>query len=587
MRSNWNNLTRFARQYIRPRRAMFSFVQVLHVLAVLLIILPPLAMRYLIDVAIPARDLNLLIVTAGAIVGIFVLFFAIAAFKEYWGHEVAQGITSRLRNDLYGHFQKLSMSFHDRTKAGGLMSRLVDDINVVQEVVHHGPEALVLAVVMILGVMVLMFVQEWRLALVALAIVPLMVLFTQRTAGRMWRKFRDVRERKAALSDVLEENLNGIQVIKAFSGEDREYETIAQQNQHHYHSRMGVIRHMCVLFPGAMLIHNVGVAVVVVYGGYLVMEDAMTLGKLFAFIMLMQYFFHPIMRMVMITEQAGQFFASLERFWEYMDIDPDIRDRPDAGTLDKCRGEVRFDDVHFRYDSEPILNGITLTAEPGQMVALVGPSGAGKTTVTRLIPRFYEPFRGSVLIDGRDVRDLTQRSLRAHIGMVMQEDFLFSGTVAENIGYGRPGASRQEIVEAGRMANADGFIEQMPDGYDTAIGKRGVRLSEGQRQRVSIARALLKNPQILLLDEATSSVDPETELLIQQAMERLRRGRTTFAIAHRLSTIFRADQIFFVDRGRIIEHGTHEELLAHEGEYARFFRIQFPSHPGATQEAPT
>ncbi len=586
MRPNWHNVVRFARRYIRPRRGMFWFVQSLHVLAVVLVILPPLVVRYLIDVAIPAGDRHLLLMTAGAIVGIFVLFFAIAAFKEYWGHEVAQGITSRLRNDLYGHFQKLSMSFHDRTKAGGLMSRLVDDINVVEEVVHHGPEAVVLAVVMILGVMVLMFIQQWRLALVAMAFVPLMMVFTQRTARRMWRSFREVRERKASLSDVLEENLNGIRVIKAFSGEDREYEAIARQNTSHYRSRMAVIRRMCVLFPGAILIHNIGLAVVILYGGYMVMQGALTLGQLFAFIMLMGYFLHPIMRMVMITEQAGQFFASIERFWEYMDIDPDIQDCPGARELAACHGEVRFEDVHFRYDDEPILRGITLTAKPGQMVALVGPSGAGKTTITRLIPRFYEPFRGRILIDGHDIRDLTQRSLRAHIGMVMQDDFLFSGTVAENVGYGRPGASREEIVEAAVMANAAPFVEQMPAGYDTAIGKRGVKLSEGQRQRVSIARALLRDPQILLLDEATSSVDPETERLIQQAMEHLRRGRTTFAIAHRLSTIFHADQIFFVDRGRIIEHGTHAELLARDGKYARFFRIQFPSRPAVSPGTP-
>ncbi len=579
MRNNWQNLKRFAGQYIRPRRRMFWFVQFLHVLAVGLIILPPLVVRYLIDVAIPTGDFNLLLMTAGAIVGIFVLFFGIAAFKEYWGHEVAQGITSRLRNDLYGHFQKLSMSFHDRTKSGGLMSRLVDDINVVQEVVHHGPEALVLSFVMVIGVMVAMFVQEWRLALVALTAVPLMIIFTQRTAGRMWKNFRNVRERKASLADVLEENLSGIQVIKAFTGEDREYEAILRENTDHYRSRMSVIRHMCMLFPGAMLLHNLGVAVVVLYGGYLTMNDQMQIGELVAFIMLMGYFLHPIMRTVMITEQGGQFFASIERFWEYMDIDPDIRDRPHAVTLETCRGEVRFEDVHFRYDEEPILQGIDLVAQPGQMVALVGPSGAGKTTVTRLIPRFYEPYQGNVKIDGHDVRDITLRSLRRHIGMVMQDDFLFSGTVAENIGYGRPEASREEIIQAAEMANAAPFVEEMPDGYDTTIGKRGVKLSEGQRQRLSIARALLKNPQILLLDEATSSVDPETELLIQQAMERLRTGRTTFAIAHRLSTIFRADRIFFVNRGRIIEHGTHDELLDHGGEYARFFRIQFPSNP--------
>ncbi|MFW6132712.1 MAG: ABC transporter ATP-binding protein, partial [Planctomycetota bacterium] len=287
--------------------------------------------------------------------------------------------------------------------------------------------------------------------------------------------------------------------------------------------------------------------------------------------------------LVMMMEHAGRFFASLERFWDYMDIEPDIRDAPGAIKLTACEGRVEFEDVRFRYDEEVILAGVSFVAAPGQMVALVGPSGAGKTTVTRLIPRFYEPFAGRVLVDGNDVRQVTMRSLRSHIAMVMQDDFLFSGTVAENIGYGRPDATREQIEEVARAANAAPVIEQMSDGYDTTIGKRGVKLSEGQRQRLSIARALLKNPRILLLDEATSSVDPETELLIQRAMENLRHGRTTFAIAHRLSTIFRADQIFFIDRGRIVEHGTHDELLARGGQYARFFRIQFPSNPA---EAP-
>ena len=575
---SWDNLkclTRFARTYIRPRISRFAVVQLMHVVAVLLLLVPPLLIRYIIDRVVPEGNLSALLICSGSIVVVFGFFGVIAGLKTYWGHEVAQGITSRLRNDLYSHFQELSMSFHDHKKTGGLLARIVDDINVIQEIVHHGPEAIVLAVVMISTTAGLLFYLDWRLALVAMTVVPLLVIFAGKTSGRMWQQFREVRKRKASLSDVLEENLSGISIIKAFGSEDRERRAISEQNAGHYRSRMGAVKYVSVLFPGALFINNVGLAAVLVFGGAMAMGGAISVGTLTAFILYLGYLLHPIIRMVMMMEQGGQFLASMERFFDYMDIAPAIRDLPAARNLDRVQGEVKFEDVHFRYEDKSVLNGVTITAQPGQMIALVGPSGAGKTTIVRLIPRFYEPYQGRVLIDGRDLRDFTLRSLRSHIGMVMQDDFLFSGSVADNIAYGKPGAAAEEIVEAATLPNAATFIEQLSEGYDTEVGKRGLRLSEGQKQRVSIARAILKDPRILLLDEATSSVDPETELLIQKALDRLRRGRTTVAIAHRLSTIFRADQILCVEDGRIVERGNHHSLIEQDGEYARFFRIQF------------
>lgn len=589
MRGNLGLAIRFSRGYVGPRTLKFAVVQLFHVAGAALLLVPPMLVRLVIDRAIPQGNFGLLTAAAGSVVGVFGLFFIVAALKEYWGHEVAQSITSRLRNDLYSHFQKLSMSFHDKKKTGSLLSRIVDDINVIEEVVHHGPEALILGLVLVAGSGGLLFYLNWRLALVALAVVPVLALFTSRLTGRMWAQFRDVRERKASLSDMLEENLSGIQIIKAFGAEDREVEAVARENANHYRSRMSVIRYVSLLFPGAIFLNSLGVGAVLVYGGYMAMGGALSVGTLTAFILYLNHFLHPILRLVMMMEHAGRFFASIERFYDYMDIEPDIRDRaqalvlprrvastegPDA-TRDGVKGEVTFDNVHFRYEEKPVLSGVRFTAVPGQTVALVGPSGAGKTTITRLIPRFYEPQEGRVLVDGTDVRDIGLRSLRAHIGVVLQDDFLFSGSVAHNIRYSRPQATMEEVVQAARQANASPFIEQMPQGYDTEIGKRGVKLSEGQRQRISIARALLKNPEILLLDEATSSVDPETEKLIQKALEMLRRGRTTFTIAHRLSTIMGADRILFVQDGRILESGTHRELIGSDGEYARFFRIQF------------
>ena len=573
--SNFQNLKRFAREYVKPRRGMFLFVQLLQVASTLLLLVPPLLVRRVIDVYIPGGDTLGVVWSGLGIVGISAFFFVASGLKSYWGHEVAQDITASLRNDLYGHFQKLSMRFHDRERTGGLISRIVDDMNVIQEVVHHGPEAIVGTVFMVGGSAALMLWLNWKLALVGMAVVPLLVIFAHVVGGRMWRGFRDVRTRKASLSDEIEENLAGIQVIKAYGAEGREHRSVTRENAEHYTSRMKVIRYMSVLFPGAMFINNFGLAAVVTMGGWLAIRGPVEVGLLTAFIMYMRQFLHPIMRVVMMLEHAGRFFASIERFFEYMDIAPEIVDRPDARAIDSINGEVVFENVTFSYEDETILKEVSFTARPGQMVAFVGPSGAGKTTVTRLIPRFYDPDDGRITLDGVDLRDIALNSLRDKIGMVLQDDFLFSGSVADNIAYSRPDATREEIVDAAHRSGADEFVDRLPDGFDTEIGKRGVKLSEGQRQRLSIARAILKNPPILLLDEATSSVDAATELKIQRAIEQLREGRTTFAIAHRLSTIFAADQILFIEDGRVVERGTHHELIARGGPYAGFFEIQF------------
>jgi ATP-binding cassette subfamily B protein len=574
----WGVTWRFLRVYVGPHERKFILVQCMHVAATVLMLVPPLLIRYVLDDVIPGRAYAALVPCAGGMVAIVGLWALLHGFKEYWGHDVAQRITSRLRTDLYGHLQKLSMGFHDSKKTGELLSRTVDDINVIQEFTHHGPEAVVIGVVTLLGTGALLLYLDWHLAIVALCLVPLQIIVARRPVGNMLRQFKRVREEKAALSSVLEENLSGVRIIQAFTSEEKEHGNVTEATESHYRTRMGAIRYISMLFPLTMFVNTLSVAAALLYGGIQAMSGSLEGGTLVAFVLYLQRFHQPMLRMMMMAERAGDFFAGMERFFEYVDMEPDIADRPDARDLVECCGEVRFDGVCFRYDDRPILEDVTFGAQHGQMVALVGPSGAGKTTITRLIPRFYDPLAGRVLVDGADVRDLKLSSLRSHIGIVMQDDFLFSGTVAENVGYGRPGASREQIEEAARLGNAAPFVEQLPDGYDTVIGKRGVKLSEGQRQRVSIARALLKNPQILILDEATSSVDSETERLIQEAIERLRAGRTTIAIAHRLSTILSADRILFIDSGRITERGSHEELMALNGAYARFYRVQFGEH---------
>jgi len=533
-----------------------------------------------IDNSIENRNMRSLILMVSLIVGIFAVWTVISAIKEYWGHSIAQRLTAHVRNDLYGHFQKLSMSFHDNKKTGELLARIIDDMNIVQEVVHHGPETMLVGIAMIGGTAGLMLYLDWRLALVGIAVMPVLAIFSRLIVKRMWREFRNEREQLAALSDNVEENLAGIHIIKAFVREDEEHANTQQANENHRLSRMKIIKYIAMLFPGAMFINGVGMAAVLLVGGYLAIDGRMTIGTLTAFIFLLRGFLHPLMQIMMFAEQCGRFIAGVSRFFTYMDIEPEIQDSSNAVNIEDIEGEVKFEDVFFKYEEDTILTGINFHAQPGAMIALVGPSGSGKTTITRLIPRFYDPYQGRVLIDGEDVKNITQDSLRNNIGMVMQDDFLFSGSIAENISYGRPNASREEIIEAARLANADKFIEDMPDGYNTQIGKRGIKLSEGQRQRISIARALLREPRILLLDEATSSVDSETEALIKQAVERLRTGRTTFVIAHRLSTILEADEILFVDGGKITERGKHEELIKQKGQYARFYNIQFSEMRG-------
>ncbi len=615
-------LKRFTKGYIKPNLKIYLPVQIAHVVTAVLALVPPLILRDMIDDAIPRGDLNSVLNLSLMALAIFGAIAVGRIFRNYYGHKTAQKIVYDMRNDLYGHFQKLPMKFHDQKKTGELISRVIDDLNRLQEFVHHGPEGVLTALTSIGGTLFILFTMNVPLTLVSLSFAPILLLYGLYFMRKMHLAFRLTREKKADLSDRLEDNLAGIKVIKAFANEIFEMGRFAEPNKEHFDARLGAIRYVSILGPGAYFLNSLGIVLTLGYGGYLVVEGAMTAGTLAAFYTYLIGFRGPMLRLIRINETFSMFLASVERFFSHMDIVPDIKNKGDAETISEkeyadeseegeekpllkdketmelakeigdidpkeikkervdnrqnISGRVTFEDVFFSYDSnEQVLKDINFDVPPKKSVALVGPSGSGKTTVVRLILRLYDVDRGSVKVDGIDVRDWDLKELRNSIAMVLQDDYLFSGSIRENIAYGNPNASHEEVMKVARRANVDEFAEEMEDGYETEVGQRGLKLSGGQRQRISIARALLKDPDILILDEATSSVDSHTEKLIQEAIERVSEGRTTFTIAHRLSTIVDSDEILFLDEGEIVERGTFDELMDEGEKFKHFYDLQF------------
>jgi len=570
-------LKRFYRDYLKPNIRHYLPIQVLHVVGALVGLVPPLLLRNLIDDAIPAQNIGRITLLSLFGFGAFSLVALIRFLRNYFGHRVAQKIVFEMRNDIYDHFQKLPMKFHDKKKTGELMSRIIDDLNVLQEFVHHGPEGVLQASTTIIGVLVILFLLDVPLTLLALSFTPFLVVFALMMIKRMHRAFRRNREAKGKLNDRLEDNLAGMKVIKSFASEDYEMERFFERNEEHYDARASAIKYFSTLGPVSYFLNSFGLVLTIGYGGFLVYQGSLTAGTIVAFYTYLTRFRAPILRMVQISQRLSRFFASTERFFSHLDIEPDII-RTAGGfkkDRDEVKGEVEYDHVYFDYnEGEEVLSDINIKVKPKQSVALVGPSGAGKTTIVRLLPRLYDVNRGSVKLDGIDVKDWDLRYLRKNIAMVMQDDYLFSGTVRENISYGKPGVTDEGVIKYAREANVDAFVKEFPEGYDTDIGQRGVKLSGGQKQRISIARALIQDPKILILDEATSSVDTSTEKLIQEAIDKVSRGRTTFTIAHRLSTITNADIILFVKKGKIIEKGKFEELMEQQGEFYKFYQLQ-------------
>ena len=496
-------------------------------------------------------------------------------YVSYQGHMMGANMERDMRQQLFDHYERLSFSYYSRNNSGQMMSKLVSDLFDIAEFAHHGPENLFISLVKIIGSFVFLFLINWRLALPLVVLVLCMFFFTVRQNTRMQETFMENRRRIGDVNSSLQDTLAGIRVVQSFANEDIEQEKFRRSNQAFLRSKkdnyncMGNFMAWNLFFQGMMYL------VTLVFGGWLIAKGLMEPVDLAMYALYIGIFINPIQILVELIEMMQKGLAGFRRFLEVMDTAPEIKDPPDARELTDVKGRVCYEDVSFHYsdDDTPVLSHVSFEIPAGRSIALVGPSGSGKTTICSLLPRFYDVTGGRITIDGKDVRTLSLKSLRSQIGMVQQDVYLFSGTIRDNIAYGRPGASMDEIIEAARRANIHDFISELPDGYDTFVGERGARLSGGQKQRISIARVFLKNPPILILDEATSALDNESERWIQQSLEELSRDRTTITIAHRLSTIRNADEIIVITEDGIAERGTHESLLAKGGIYAHYYNL--------------
>lgn len=498
-------------------------------------------------------------------------------FISNYGHVMGARMEYDMRAEVFAHYQKLSFSFFDNQKVGQLMARITTDLFDISELLHHGPENIVISLIKITGAFIILMTISPYLAIAAFALVPFMFVYAYVFNRKMKRAFRRNREEIAGINAQIEDNLSGMRVVKSFANEDIEKEKFAIGNNGFLAAKRESYRYMGGYQAGLSSFTIMIQVVVIIAGSVFIKKGLVSITDLVTFILYINVFTDPIKTLIDFTEQFQNGYSGFERFMEILNIEPDIADRPDAKTISNVRGEIEFDDVSFKYeqDTQTVLNHINLKVSAGEYVALVGSSGAGKTTLCSLIPRFYDVTEGCVKLDGTDVRDIKLKSLRGNIGIVQQDVYLFAGTVFENIRYGKPDATREEVIEAAKNANAHEFIMSLPDGYDTDIGQRGVKLSGGQKQRLSIARVFLKNPPVLIFDEATSALDNESEKVVQESLEKLAKNRTTLVIAHRLSTIKNAGRILVLTDDGIAEEGTHDELIAKAGIYRHLYELQF------------
>ena len=561
---------------LRPYRGRVALMFVAMVLAIGAALVPPYLAGRAIDDGIRAGDVDFLELIVGLFLAAAVINWVATYAQTYLVNWVGQRALQDLRLQIFRHLERMSIGFYARRKTGVLISRITNDVQALDQLVTDGMVTLFSSTLTLLGITAILVFLDPGLALVTFAVFPVLAAASIAFRIASMGAYRLTRETVAYVTAYLQETLSGVRVVRTFGQEARHERRFAELNEENRAANMKTVYLNAAYFPSVELISAVATAAILLYGGHQVVEGAVTIGVLASFVFYLQSFFDPIQQLSQLytTYQSGM--AALDKIFELLDEEPELEDGPDAVELPQVRGEIRFEDVTFQYDPDDeatrALDGVDLTVAPGQTVALVGATGAGKSTLAKLVARFHDPTSGRVLVDGHDLRDVTERSLRSQLGIVPQEGFLFSGTIADNIAFGRPDATREEVEEAARAVRAHEFVERLEDGYDTEVGERGGHLSAGQRQLVAFARAAIADPRILILDEATSNVDVRTEARIELGLRRLLAGRTAIVIAHRLSTIRGAARIVVLEHGAVVEQGTHDELVEAGGHYARLVR---------------
>lgn len=562
--------------YYRPHRRLFVIDFSSAVIVALLELAFPLAVQWFIDTLLPGGNWNAIVGVSIGLLLLYVISTLLQFIVNYWGHKLGINIETDMRQQLFQHVQKQSFRFFDNTKTGHIMSRITNDLFDLGELAHHGPEDLFIAVMTFVGAFWIMLTINVNLALTTMIIVPFLIWLITYSNLKMNAAWKNMYTDIADVNARVEDSVSGIRVVQSFTNEDFEIERFTKNNRKFRRAKLTAYKVMSFSSSGIYMLTRLIVLVVLVYGAWLSFQGSLSYGELVGFVLYVNVLFKPIDKISAILELYPKGMAGFKRFTELMDQEPDVVDRQDAIEVAQLKGDIEFRDVTFSYDqNKPVLEEIDLKINHGETIAFVGPSGAGKTTICSLIPRFYDVKSGGIYIDGMDIRDMTKKSLRSQIGIVQQDVFLFTGTLRENIAYGSLEATFEDIVRAAKQAHLEDFIAALPDGYETQIGERGLKLSGGQKQRIAIARMFLKNPPILILDEATSALDTETERIIQKALAELSKNRTTLVIAHRLATIRSADRIVVVTEDGIAEEGSHDELISQGGIFAKLHKVQF------------